>query len=84
MYYELDFTINPTSSCLSSYWKKIDSVWIIGSSYKYFAFLVHRTWNGMYDQLWEFLDEYNVEIFVDFQQYISEEFVFSNILRKYS
>ena len=61
-----------------------DPVWMIGSSYDYFAFLTHRTWNGVYNQPWGFLDEYNVVIFADFQQCISEVFVFLNILRKYS
>ena len=56
---------------------------MIKSSYDCFTFLTYRTRDRAYGQPRRFLDEDNVKILVDFQQHISEDFVFTNILGKH-
>ena len=56
---------------------------MIESSYNYFAFFTYRTRNRTNCRPERFLDEDDIEVFVDFQYYISKNFVFSYILQKY-
>ena len=63
---------------------KDNPIQIIRSFYNDFAFFTQWTWNGSNGWSRRFLDENDVKVFIDFQHYISKEFVFSNILWKYS
>ena len=62
--------------------RKCNPIRMIGNAYQFLLFFVRRTRNRSYDWLRQFLNEYDVKIYLCFQNRISKQVIFSDILRK--
>ena len=62
--------------------KECNLIRMIGNVYQILPFFVRRTRNRSYDWPKQLLNEYNVEIYLCFQNSVSKQVVFLDILRK--
>ena len=59
---------------------KGELVGVICNSYQQNTFTIGRTRDGSYSCSGQFLDENDVEVVIDFKNYVNDEIIFSNIL----